>query len=98
MSARSTLTGLEASASDRRLSQMRTLCHFLDVFASGDPVLRAGAARYGERLREEGCDGEEIIRIAATALLVVIEHEVEQRARVLDRLPALWRDSPAEEP
>ncbi len=84
------LTELDASTTDDRLSQMRTLCHFLDVFASGDPVLRAGALNYSERLREEGCDGEEIIRIAATALLVVIEHEVEQRARVLDRLPALW--------
>ena len=91
------LTGPDAAASDRRLSQMRTLCHFLDVFASGDPVLRAGAARYSERLREEGCDGEEIIRIAATALLVVIEHEVEQRTRVLDKLPALWSDHRADE-
>ncbi len=97
MTARSMLTGLDAASSDRRLSQMQTLCHFLDLFASGDPVMRAGAARYGERLREEGCDGEEIIRIAATALLVVIEHEVEQRARVLDKLPPLWRDLPADE-
>ena len=90
MNAQQILTHPDAPDLDRRVSQMRALCHFLDVFASGDPILRAGAAHYGERLRAEGCDGDEVIRIAATALLVAIEHEIERRTIILDRLPAVW--------
>ena len=85
----------DTTASDRRVAQMRSLCHFLDVFASADPIMRAGAAHYGDRLRKEGCDGEEVIRIAATALLVAIEHEIEQRQAALDSLPGIWTDASA---
>ena len=86
-------TKADGSASDRRTSQMHSIRYFLDVFASADPIMRAGAAHYGERLRDQGCDGEEIIRIAATALLVAIEHEIEQRELVLNRLPAIWTEA-----
>ena len=96
MTAWQSLTKIDASAEDLRISQMRSLCHFLDIFASGDPVMRAGAARYGERLREEGCDGEDVIRMAATALLVAVEHEIEQRTLALGSLPGLWRDPGAQ--
>ncbi len=82
---------IENTESDpRRGSQMRLVCHFLDVFASADPVVRARALLYGERLREQGCDGEDVIRIAATTLLIAIENELEQRSMVLERLPSLW--------
>lgn len=89
------LTTLGASDSDQRTIQMHSIRYFLDVFASADPIMRAGAAHYGERLRKEGCDGEEVIRIAATALLVAIEHEIEQREAVLNRLPAIWSGASA---
>ena len=36
--------------------------------------------------------GDEVIRMAATALSVAIEHEIDQRALVLHRLPSFWRD------
>lgn len=84
-----------ASADDRRTAQMRLLCHLLDVFASADAVMLAGAACYGDCLRNEGCDGEEVIQIAATALLVALEREIGQRQAVLDRLPGLWTVAPA---
>ena len=95
MNTRQTLAKPDTSAADRRISQMHSIRYFLDVFASADPIMRAGAAHYGERLREEGCDGEEVIRIAATALLVAIEHEIEQREAVLNRLPEIWSGAPA---
>ena len=93
MNTQHTLAKPETSAAGRRISQMHSIRYFLDVFASADPIMRAGAAHYGERLRKEGCDGEEVIRIAATALLVAIEHEIEQREAVLNRLPEIWRDA-----
>ena len=96
MNAQQCSTMLNASASDRRTSQMHSIRYFLDVFASADTIMVAGAAHYGERLREEGCDGEEVIRIAATALLVAVEHEIEQREAVLNRLPAIWKDASAD--
>ena len=91
MSAEAIFKRPDVSDGERRSSQLRFLCHFLDVFASADPVMRAAATQYGERLRAEGCDGDEIIRIAATALLVAVEHEIDQRALVLERLPPAWR-------
>ena len=93
MNTQQTLAKPDTSAADRRISQMHSIRYFLDVFASADPIMRAGAAHYGERLRKQGCDGEEVIRIAATALLVAIEHEIEQREAVLNRLPEIWRDA-----
>ena len=82
---------LDISYDEQRNSQLQYLCHFLEVFASGDPAMRAGAGQYGETLRADGCDGDEVIRMAATALLVAIEHEIDQRVLVLNRLPAVWR-------
>ncbi len=97
MGAKQILKQLDISNENQRSLQLQYLCHFLDVFASGDPVMRAGAAQYGETLRADGCDGDEVIRIAATALLVAIEHEIDQRALVLNRLPAAWRGVSANE-
>ena len=91
MSAGPILKQLDVSDGERRSSQLQYLCQFLDVFASADPVMRAAAAQYGDRLRAESCDGDEIIRIAATALLVAVEHEIDQKALVLERLPPVWR-------
>ena len=90
MSAEPILKRPDVSDGERRSSQLQYLCQFLDVFASADPVMRAAAVQYGERLHAEGCDGDEIIRIAATALLVVVEHEIDQKALVLERLPPAW--------
>ena len=77
MNAYQTPQKLDLPTNDRRTSQMSYLCHFLEVFASGDPIMRAGAAHYGEKLREEGCSGNEVIKMAATALLIAIEHELD---------------------
>jgi hypothetical protein len=38
------LTTLGASDSDQRTIQMHSIRYFLDVFASADPIMRAGAA------------------------------------------------------
>ena len=73
---------------------MRTLCHFLDVFASGDALLRARASSHGDQLRRAGFAGDEIIASAATALLVALEQEIDQRTQVLSKLPLIWRDDP----
>ena len=79
MNANQTSTLSPAPTADRRVSQLHYLCHFLDVFASGDPVMRAAAFHYGERLRDEGCDSNGVIRMAATALLVAIERDIEEQ-------------------
>ena len=81
-------TKLDVPTDERHASQLGYLCHFLEVFASMDPVSRAAASQYGERLRDEGCDSSGVIRIAATALLVAIEREIEEKTTALNWSPA----------
>lgn len=78
---------LDLPTNDRRASQLDYLCHFLEAFASREPVMRAAACHYSERLRDEGCESGEIIRMAATALLVAIEQELEDKKAASDRSP-----------
>ena len=54
---------------------MRYLYHFLEIFASGASMLQSVASHYRERQRDEGCDPDDVIRMAATALLVARENE-----------------------
>lgn len=81
MIARITGAVSDTSASDRRLSQLKYLCHSLDLFASADPVMRAGASHYTDRLRQDGFNNDEVIKIAATALLIATEQEIEETSR-----------------
>ncbi len=75
---------------DESLSRMRTLCHFVDGFASGDAAIRMAAESYRSKLEQQGCDGETILTFAATILLVIADHQLEQRQAALGRLPRRW--------
>lgn len=72
----------DKSAGDRRLSQLKYLCHSLDLFASADPTMRAGASHYTDRLRQDGFNNDEVIKIAATALLIAAEQEIAKTIRL----------------
>lgn len=84
MNADSTSIASPTLADKQRASQLHYLCHFLEVFASADPVMRTAASHYGERLHDEGCDSDEVIRMAATALLVAIEDKINDSTAVFD--------------
>ena len=93
MNASHSPTKLDVPTDERRASQLGYLCHFLEVFASADPVSRSAASQHGKRLRDEGCDSDEVIRMAATALLVAIEREIEEKTTALNRPPASMTSS-----
>jgi hypothetical protein len=42
-------------------------------------------------LHIDGMSGDEIIEMAATALVVALEHEMETRALAFSKLPDMWK-------
>lgn len=71
---------------------LENLCGQLDLFVSAQGGDRATAIRLIDRLRNQEHSGEDMIRVLATSLQIVVEREVAAQKACLQGIPSIFTD------
>ncbi|GEN60712.1 hypothetical protein [Acetobacter nitrogenifigens] len=71
-------------------TEIKTLRKHLKQFASTDPVVLAWAEHCAANLAEDNQTTEDMIRLSATVLGLILDADLEARARVRQSMPHEW--------